>query len=51
MLLRRTLLTICKSFIKSNFDYEDIIFGQALLTITGAIRDTSWEKHHQELGL
>ena len=62
-----TLLTICKTFIRSRLDYADIIYDQAYnsafhdklesiqynacLAITGAIRGTSTEKIYQELGL
>ena len=64
---RSSLLTIYKTFIRSQLDYADIIYDQAYnsafhdklesiqynacLAITGAIRGTSTEKIYQELGL
>ena len=67
MLPRSSLLTIYKTFIRSQSDYADIIYDQAYnsafhdklesihynacLTITGTIRGTSTEKLYQELGL
>ena len=64
---RSPLLTIYKSFIRPHLDYGDIIYDQAYnasfhqklesiqydaaLAITGAIRGTSKEKLHDELGL
>ena len=67
ILPRSTLLTIYKTFIRSQLDYADIIYDQAYnsafhdklesiqynacLAITGAIRGTSTEKIYQELGL
>ena len=64
---RKSLFTIYKSFIRSHFDYGDIIYDQtyntsfhqrleslqynAALAITGAIRGTSKEKLYNELGL
>ena len=66
LLLRWTLVTIYKSFIRPHIDYGDVIFDQtynksfheklenfhydAPLAITGAIRETSKEKLYQELG-
>ena len=66
ILLRRSLVLIYKSFIRSHLDYGDIVFDQAFnksfhdnlesiqynasLAITGAIRGTSKEKPYQELG-
>ena len=60
---RSSLLTIYKTFIRSQLDYVDIIYGQAYnsvfydkfesiqdntcLAITGAIRGTSTEKIYQ----
>ena len=67
ILPRSSLLTIYKTFIRSQLDYADIIYDQAYnsafhdklesiqynacLAITGAIRGTSTEKISQELGL
>ena len=67
ILLRSTLLTIYKTFIRSWLDYADTIYDQAYnsafpdklesiqynacLAITGAIRGTSIEKIYLELGL
>ena len=67
ILPRSTLLTTYKSFIRPHLDYGDIIYNQAYnvsfhqklellqynacLAITGAIRGTSKEKLHEELGL
>ena len=64
---RSCLLTIYKTFIKSQLDSANIIYDQpynsafhdklesaqynACLAITGAIRATSTEKIYQELGL
>ena len=66
ILLRRSLVLIYKSFIRSHLDYGDIVFDQAFnksfhdnlesiqynasLAITGARRGTSKEKLYQELG-
>ena len=66
LLPRRSLVTICKSFIRPHIDYGDVIFDQAYnksfhekleyfqynasLAISGAIRGTSKEKLYQELG-
>ena len=66
ILLRRSLVLIYKSFIRSHLDYGDIVFDQAFnksfhdnlesiqynasLAITGAIRGTSKEKLYQKLG-
>ena len=65
--LRQSFVTICKAFIRSHFDYGNIICDQtyndsfhqkmesiqynAALAITGAIRGTSREKLYQEIGL
>ena len=67
ILPRSSLLTTCKTFIRSQLDLVDIIYDQAYnstfhekleslqysacLAITGAIRKTSLEKLFQELGL
>ena len=67
ILSRASLLTICKTFIRSQLDYADVIYVQAYnsafhdklesiqynacLAITGEIRGTSTEKIYQELGL
>ena len=67
ILPRPSLVTICKTFIRSQLDYADIIYDQAYnstfqdkresiqynacFVITGAIRGTSTEKLYQELGL
>ena len=67
ILLRSSLLTIYKTFIRSWLDYADVIYDQAYnsafhdrlgsiqynacLAITGAIRGTSTENIYQELGL
>ena len=67
ILSKSSLLTIYKTFIRSQVDYADIIYDQAYnsafhdklesiqynayLAITGAIRGTSTEKIYQELGL
>ena len=64
---RSALITIYKAFIRPNLDYGDGIYDEAFnasfhhklellqyntcLAITGAIRDTSKGKLHQELGL
>ena len=64
---QKTLLTICKSFVRPNLDYADIIYGKpfnksfknkiemiqywAALIITGAIRGTSCDCLYQEIGL
>ena len=64
---RGPLLTICKSFIRPDLDYGDVIYDQhynnsfhpklesiqynAALAKTGAIRDSSREILYQELGL
>ena len=62
---RLPLLTICKSFIRPQFEYGDVIYDQtasfhqkiesvqynSALAITGAIRGTSKEKLYHELGL
>ena len=62
-----SLLTIYETFIRSHFDYADVVYDQsykssfhkkleliqynAALAITGAIRGFSSEKLYQELGL
>ena len=67
ILLRKSLITICKSFIRPHPDYCDVIYDQpnnesfcakieriqynAALAITGAIRGTSQIKMYKELGL
>ena len=64
---RSSLLTICKTFIRIQLDFADVIYDQACnssfheklesiqynacLEITGAIRGTSSEKLYQELAL
>ena len=66
-LLRPSLLTIYKSFIRPHLEYDDVIYDQAYnvsfqqkveiiqynaaLAITGAIRGTSNKKLFEELGL
>ena len=66
ILSRKSLLTIYKSFVKTNLDYADIIYDKpfnksfktkiemvqhkAALVITGAIKGTSRDILHQELG-
>ena len=65
-MLRDSLITIYKSFIRSHLDYADVIFDKPSnttfsnriksaqnnddLTITGTIRGTSKKKLYQELG-
>ena len=67
ILLRTSLLTIYKLFIRPHLDYGDVVYDQpsndafsnkletvqynAALAITGAIKGTSCEKLYQELGL
>ena len=67
LLLRKSLITVYKSFIRPNLDYLDIIYDQAYnasfhrkwesiqynaaLAITGSIRATSKEKLFQDLCL
>ena len=67
LLSRAPLITIYKSFIRPDLDYDDMIYDQvfnmsfqqkmetiqynAALAITGAIRGSSREKLYQELGL
>ena len=67
ILLRQSLITIYKSFIRPHLDYGDIVYDRAFnesfhkylesiqynaaIAITGAIRGTSSEKRFQELGL
>ena len=67
LLLRSSLLTIYKSFVRPHLDYGDVIYAQlnnsslsvkiesvqynAALAITGAVRGASKEKLFQELGL
>ena len=64
---RKSLLTICKSFVRPSFDYADIVYDKPLnksskrkiemvqynaeLIITGAFKGTSRDKIYQELGL
>ena len=64
---RHSLITIYKSFIRSQLDYADVIYDKpgnesfltrlesiqynAALAITGTVRGTSKEKLYQELGL
>ena len=66
-LSRKSLLAICKSFIRPHLDYGDIIYDnlvneslinklekvqyKACLAITGAIQGTSSESFYKELGL
>ena len=66
-LSRKSLLTICKSFVRRLLDYADIIYDEscnetfkrkleavhynAWLAITGAIKGTSRERLYRELGL
>ena len=66
-LLRKVLLTICKSFVRPNLDYADTINGkpfnesfrtkieviqyQVGLVITGVITVTSCDHLYQEIGL
>ena len=67
ILSRKSLLTIYKSFVRSNLDYAVIIYDKpfnesfkrkiemvqykAALVITGAIKGTSRDRLYQELGL
>ena len=67
ILPRSSLLTIYKTFIRSQLDYADVIYDQAYdfsfheklesvqynacMGITGTITETSLEKLYQELGL
>ena len=57
ILPRSSLLTIYKTFIRSQLDYADIIYDQAYNSAfhdkleSGAIRGASTEKIYQELGL
>ena len=67
ILLRTSLLTIYKLFIRPHLDYGDVVYDQssndafsnkletvqynAALAITGEIKGTSREKLYQELGL
>ena len=67
LLPRSSLLTIYKSFVRSNHDYDDVIYEQpnnsglryrietvqynAALLITGAIKGASKEKSNQEEGV
>ena len=67
ILLRATLLTTFKAFVRPQLDYGDVLYDlafnstfhdklesiqyNACFTITGAIRCTSRGKLHQELGL
>ena len=66
-LSRKSLLTIYKSFVRPNLDYEDIIYDKPLnkpfknkiesvqynaaLITTAAIKGTCRDKIYQELGL
>ena len=66
-LSRKTLLTIYKSFVRTNLDYADIIYDKPLneafqnkfemvqyraaLVITGAFKGTSRDRLYEELGL
>ena len=66
-LSRKSLLTICKSFVRPLLDYADVIYDQpynesfkekleavqynACLAIPGAIRGTSCKRLYRELGL
>ena len=67
ILSRKSLLTIYKSFVRSNLDYADIIYSKSLreslkrkiemvqynaaLIITGAFKGTSLDKIYQDLCL
>ena len=67
ILPRSSLLTIYKTFIRSQLDFVDVVYDQAFssssreklesiqynacLAITGAVRGTSSEKLYHELGL
>ena len=67
ILLRHSLITIYKTFIRPHLDYGDVIYDHAFnesfhqrlesiqsnaaITITGTIRGTSSEKLLEELGL
>ena len=67
ILSRKSLLTIYKSFVKTNLDYADIIYDKhfnesfkgktemvqykAAVEITGAIKGTSSDRLYKELGL
>ena len=66
-LTQKTLLTICKSFVRPNLDYNDIIYDKpfndsfktkikmiqysAALVITGVIKGTSCDRLYQEISL
>ena len=65
--IREALLGICRSSVRSNLDYSDVIFDKlnhesfkyriesiqykASVAITGAIQGTSRERLYRELGL
>ena len=67
ILLREALVTIFKTFVRSQINYGDVLYDQAFnsvfrnkleliqytacLIMTGAIRGISREKFYQELGL
>ena len=67
ILSRKSLLTICTSFVRPNLDYADIIYDKPFnksfkrkiemvqykpaLVITTAMKGTSHDKLYQELGL
>ena len=67
ILSRKRLLTICKSFVRPNLDYADIIYDKpfnesfkgkikmvqykAVLVVCGAIKGTYCDRLYQELGL
>ena len=67
IILRKSLITIYKSFITPHLDYHDVMYDQpnnesfctkieriqcnAILAVTGAIRGTSQIKVYKELGL
>ena len=64
---RKSLITVCKAFLRHIIDYGDVIYEQpqnesfceklesiqykAALAMTGAIQSTSREKNYQDLGL
>ena len=64
---RKSLVTLCKAFLRPLIDYSDIIYDQpqnesfckkiesvqykTISVITGAIQGTSRDKIYQELGL
>ena len=67
LLPRSSLLAIYKTFIRSHFDYADVVYDQiynssfheklesiqynTALAVTGAVRGSHSEKRFQELGL